>query len=201
MSENNPAAASVPDTRPALFKAITLAGDTIAAVPAEALGSPTPCPEYSVRQLASHLIAVLRRVPVAASGGNPFTVPSFADDVPSTEWIKAWDEAYDAAEAAWSEPDVLGRMCNLGFATLPGVAAAVAYTTEFTVHTWDLAKATGQSPAWDPAVLAPSLGAMRHAVPPEPRGGMVPFGPVVQVTADSSPIDQLVAWYGREPSV
>jgi len=103
------------------------------------------------------------------------------------------------AEAAWSEPGILGKTCNLGFVSLPGAAAAVAYTTEITLHTWDLAQATGQDPAWDPAVLAPSIAAMRHAVPAEPRGGMVPFGPVVQVGPDASDVDQLVAWYSRQP--
>lgn len=189
---------SAPDTRPGLFKAIALAGETIAAVGPDSLDAPTPCPDYTVRQMAQHMIAVARRVSVAASGGNPFTVPSLAD-VPDADWTKAWDAARGEAEAAWASPDVLGRMCNLGFTTLPGVAAAVAYTTEISLHTWDLAKATGQSPAWDPEVLAPSVGAMRHAVPSEPRGGMVPFGPVVEVPADAPLIDQLAGWYGRKP--
>lgn len=200
MSEADAAApTSAPDTRPGLFKAIALAGDTIAAITPGELEAPTPCPDYNVRQMVRHMIAVLRRVPVAASGGNPFSLPSSADDVPDSDWQKAWEEASSAATAEWSAPDMLGKTCNLGFTTLPGVAAAVAYTTELTLHTWDLGQATGRTPAWDPAVLAPSIGAMRHAVPPEPRGGMVPFGPVVEVAADAPPIDQLAAWYGRKP--
>lgn len=67
------------------------------------------------------------------------------------------------------------------------------------LHTWDLAKATGQSPAWDDDVLAAPLAAMQRAVPREPRGGQVPFGPVVDVPEDAPAIDRLVGWYGRKP--
>jgi uncharacterized protein (TIGR03086 family) len=187
------------DSRPGFFKAIGLAGETIAAVHPDQYEAPTPCPDYSVWQLARHLIAVLRRATVSARGGNPFTLEAFADDVAESDWPKAWEDAARDAEAAWSEPGILGQMCELGFVALPGAAAAVVYTTETTLHTWDLIKATGQDPAWDPAVLAPAIAAMRHAVPGEPRGGMVPFGPVVDVAPDAPPIDQLVAWYGRQP--
>jgi uncharacterized protein (TIGR03086 family) len=200
MTDTNSEASQVaPDTRSGLFRAISLAGETIVGVTPADLESGTPCPDYNVRQLVRHMIAVLHRLPVAVSGGNPFSLPSLANDVPDTHQIAAWNDAASAAKTAWSAPDALERMCNLGFVTLPGIAAAVTYTTEITLHTWDLARATGQRPTWDPAVLAPSLGAMRHAVPAEPRGGMVPFGPVVTVGADAPPINQLVGWYGRQP--
>jgi uncharacterized protein (TIGR03086 family) len=187
------------DTRPGLFKAIALAGETIADVGTGQYEDSTPCPDYNVRQMARHLIAVLRRVAVCARGGNPFSLPAFADDVSDGDLLKSWQEAALDAEAAWSDPEILGKMCNLGFTTLPGIAAAVAYTTEVTLHTWDLAKGTGQSPDWDVAALGPSISAMRHAVPAEPRGGMVPFGPVVEIAPDSALIDLLAAWYGRQP--
>ncbi len=58
------------------------------------------------------------------------------------------------------------------------------YTNEFVLHAWDLAKATGQSPEWDPEMLAAPLAHMHRAVPAEPRGGQVPFGPVVEVHED-----------------
>jgi hypothetical protein len=38
---------------------------------------------------------------------------------------------------------------------------------------------------------------MRRAVPAEPRGAPVPFGPVVEVGADVGGIEKLAAWYGR----
>ncbi|MFR9721797.1 TIGR03086 family metal-binding protein [Streptomyces sp. MS19] len=186
------------DPRPGFFRAVALAGETIAAVRPDQYGAASPCPDFDAEQLARHLIAVLRRVAVSGGGGHPFTVDSFAD-VPAAEWTEAWQEATAEAEAVWFDPAILGRTCELGFVTLSGAAAIVVYTTEISLHTWDLARATGQEPAWDDAALAPSVAAMRHAVPAEPRGGPVPFGPVVEVPDDAPLIDRLAAWYGRRP--
>jgi uncharacterized protein (TIGR03086 family) len=199
MSETQEAPAhSSADPRPGFFKAVTLAGQVIGDVQPNQYDTATPCPDFSVRQLSRHLISVLRRVTVSGTGGNPFTVDSFAD-VPDEDWLKAWEAAVRDATDAWSDPAILGKTCDLGFVQLPGAAAIVVYTTEITLHTWDVAKATGQDRTWDAAVLAPPLASMRFAVPAETRGGPVPFGPVVEVPADASEIDQLVAWYGRQP--
>jgi uncharacterized protein (TIGR03086 family) len=191
--------ASSADPRLGLFMALALAGEVIAAVGPDQYQAPTPCPDYSVRQLARHLVAVARRITASARGDNPFSLPSFADEVPDGDWAGAWEAAVREAHAAWSDPGILSATRSVGFATVPGAAAAVIYTTEFTIHTWDLAKATGQQPAWNPPVLGPSVAAMRHAVPAEPRGGAVPFGPVIEVPPGAPAIDQLVAWYGRQP--
>ncbi|MET8682359.1 TIGR03086 family metal-binding protein [Streptomyces sp. NPDC004647] len=194
-------AAPVPggDPRPGFMRAVALAGRTLAGVRPDGFDEPTPCTEFTVRQLSNHLVSVLRRVAVVGRGEDPFSVPPVADDVADGDWSTAWEAAARDVEAVWSEPAVLNRPLRLPFATLPGGIALVVYTTEVTVHTWDLATATGQRPAWDPAVLAVSLGAMRRAVPAEPRGGQVPFAAVVNVPADAPDIEQLVAWYGRQP--
>jgi hypothetical protein len=36
-------------------------------------------------------------------------------------------------------------------------------------------------------------------LPPEPRGGDVPFAPVVQPPPGAGPYAQLAAWLGRQP--
>jgi uncharacterized protein (TIGR03086 family) len=73
------------------------------------------------------------------------------------------------------------------------------YTGELTTHTWDVAAATGQQPAWNPAVLAVALAATRRMLPPEGRGEHIPFGPVVPVPDDAPLVEQVVAWQGRDP--
>ncbi|MES3014490.1 MAG: PAS domain S-box protein, partial [Pseudomonadota bacterium] len=47
-----------------------------------------------------------------------------------------------------------GRTMRLPWATCSGAAMLVSYLNEVTVHTWDLAMATGQRPAWDPEVVS-----------------------------------------------
>jgi hypothetical protein len=82
------------------------------------------------------------------------------------------------------------------------------------VHTWDRARATGQSPEWNDEVLATSLGAIHAQLPMADRTPMWeatkamlppevpwedPFANAVEVADDAPMIDRLVAWNGRTP--
>jgi uncharacterized protein (TIGR03086 family) len=200
MADNANSPANPPaDPRGGLFKAVELTGRTLAALRPEQYDTVTPCPDYAVRDMANHVVSVLRRVAVMGAGGSFMSVPHFAEDVADGDWAKAWAEATKEFDAVWSDPGVLGRQIGLPWGPVPGVVASVIYTNEFVLHAWDLAKATGQSPEWDPEMLAAPLANMRRAVPAEPRGGQVPFGPVVEVHEDAPDIDKLVGWYGRRP--
>ncbi|MFD8145356.1 TIGR03086 family metal-binding protein [Streptomyces sp. NPDC059708] len=201
-SENTPQSTVTPDTaddpRKGLLKAIALAGRTVAAVRPEQLDGATPCTEFTVRRLAAHLVAVLRRIALAGRGGDVTSLPTVAEDLADTAWQEAWDAAVREVEAAWADPEILGRTLKLPFGSLPGAAAAAVWTSEFTVHTWDVATATGQRPDWDPELVAVAYATMRRALPAGPRDG-APFGAAVDVDAEAPAIDRLVAWCGRKP--
>ncbi|WP_329136827.1 TIGR03086 family metal-binding protein [Streptomyces sp. NBC_01476] len=198
MSENpNESAAGSPVT--GLFSAVDLAVSTLAAVAPDQYDNATPCPDYSVRDLCNHVVSVVRRVGVLGAGGEFFSVPHFAEDTADGEWSAAAQIAAKDLKAAWSDPGVLGRQVALPWGPVPGAAAAVIYTNELVLHTWDIAKGTSQRPEFDPAMLAAPLANMKRAVPAENRGGPVPFGPVVEVPDDAPAIDRLVGWYGRRP--
>ncbi|MFD7574044.1 TIGR03086 family metal-binding protein [Streptomyces sp. NPDC059810] len=201
-TENTPRSTTTPDAtgdpRQHLLKAVELAGRTVAAVRPEQLDEPTPCTEFTVRRLAGHLVAVLRRIALAGRGGDVTTLPTVADDLADTAWQEAWDAAVREVEEAWADPAILGRTLTLPFGSLPGAAATAVWTSEFTVHTWDVATATGQLPEWDPELVAVSYAAMRRGLPAGPRDG-APFGAAVDVAEDAPAIDRLVAWCGRTP--
>ncbi|MEV0990137.1 TIGR03086 family metal-binding protein [Streptomyces sp. NPDC049949] len=187
------------DPRLDLAAAVELAGRTLAAVRPEQYDAPTPCEEFDVRRLSSHLVAVVRRISVIGRGEDPFSVPSFADELADGAWAAAWEPGAREVAEVWSDPGILGRRLRLPIGELPGAAAAAVYTHELTVHTWDLARATGQHPAWDPALIERVIGVVRRALPAETRGGRIPFAEVVTVDPDAPAIDRLVAWAGRRP--
>ena len=201
-TENNSRSTMTPDTtddpRQGLLKAVALAGRTVAAVRPEQWDGPTPCPEFTVRRLAGHLVAVLRRIALAGRGGDVLSLPTVSDDLPDTAWQEAWDAAVRDVEAAWADPEILGTTLTLPFGSVRGAAAAAVWTSEFTVHTWDMATATGQRPDWDPELVAISYAAMKRGLPTGPRDG-APFAAAVDVDADAPGIDRLVAWCGRRP--
>ncbi len=168
-----------------------------------------------MRTLAGHLLAVAQRVRNVGRGESPFSVPEVIVGVADDGWVEAWDETGEEVTEAWADDATLERMVELPWATLPGSATLIMWSNELSVHTWDLATATGQSPDWDPAVLELSLAAMQIGLPAEGREesfeearkhmpeGMEdftpPFAAAVDVPEDAPLIDRLVAWNGRDP--
>ncbi len=60
-------------------------------------------------------------------------------------------------------------------------------------------KATGQPTELDPELASWVLAVARRILPAEPRGGEVPFGPVIPAPPDAGGCAQLAAWLGRQP--
>jgi uncharacterized protein (TIGR03086 family) len=187
------------DPRPGFFAAARIACDTVAGVSPSQLPDPTPCTEYDVRALLGHLVAVFQRVASVASGAPAIGHAPLVTDVPDDGWGAAARVALHDVEAAWSDPAVLDREMVLPFGTLPGAAALASYTGEISTHTWDLAVATGQAPAWDDEVVTGALAAVRSKLSTAERPPGVPFADAVPVPDDAPAIDRLVAWQGRDP--
>ena len=201
------------DSRTVFARAVALASAVIDAVEPEQLALPTPT-EMDVRQLLEHLVMVLRRVACAGRGEEPWSWPIDAPDADG-RWSEAWREAAHDVQAAWTNDAVLTRPTTLPWGTFPGHDALDIYTNEVTVHTWDLARATGQQPEWDPAVIAVADAAIHSQLPLADRAPIWdavkaslppgvewedPFANAVDVPEDASAIHRLVAWNGRQPS-
>ncbi|WP_042804638.1 maleylpyruvate isomerase N-terminal domain-containing protein [Streptomyces sp. C] len=92
-SSSSSSSSSSFDPRADLAAAVELAGRTLAAVRPGQYDAPTPCEEFDVRRLSSHLVAVVRRISVIGRGKDPFSVPSFADEVADGGWAAAWEPA------------------------------------------------------------------------------------------------------------
>lgn len=209
--------ASQTDPRPAFASAAALAGATIAAVRPDQLAGPTPCGTFDVHRLMAHLLGVLDRVAVVGHGvENPFGRPEGYEPTDG-DWTATWASFASAAHAAWHDDAALVRPTMLPWAAESGALALRTYVAELTVHTWDLAVATGQQLVWDDEVVTVSLDAMRQILPAEGRSEMFdairstmpedmrgapdPYAPAVPVPADAPLIDQLVAHVGRQPAL
>jgi uncharacterized protein (TIGR03086 family) len=198
------------DPRPILDRAITTGGGVIGGVRPQQLTNPTPCTDMNVRTLLAHLIGVLERIAALGNGKDPFAVTEtpVADD----RWDDAWTESAKRATDAWRDDAVLERPMALPWIEGNGAEVLASYFSELTVHTWDLATATGQQPDWDETVVAAALDA-RQILPAENRRALyeeistamgldevsIPFAEAVPIPDDAPAIDRLVAWNGRDP--
>ena len=72
-----------------------------------------------------------------------------ADD----DWADAWATSGAHAVEAWRDDAVLDRPMALPWIQGSGAEVLTSYFSELTVHTWDLATATGQQPHWDDTVV------------------------------------------------
>ena len=202
---------SADDPRAIFGRAVGLASQVIATVRPDQLDAPTPCSEMDVRQLLAHLVHVLDRVAALGRGEDPFGLPPLA----ATVVLEQWTAAAHRVQAAWTDDAVLERPMTLPWIQAPGEVVLLGYVSEVTVHTWDLATATGQAPDWDPQVLETASAAIRGALPaedrqaafdavvqqmpPELRTFTPPFAEAVAVPASAPLIERLVAWTGRRP--
>ncbi len=204
------------DPRATFGAAVATGTAVVAGVRPDQLDDPTPCEDMAVRDLLGHLVEVLERVAALGAGEDPFGVS--APDVPDAPdhadggWLAAWQAAAHRVQAAWSDDAVLDRTMSLPWQQGPGRDVLAGYVSELTVHTWDLATATGQRPDWDERVVEVALaGSMllpaegRLALFEEVSRAMgldevaVPYAEAVTVADDAPAIDRLVAWTGRDP--
>ncbi|WP_374984947.1 TIGR03086 family metal-binding protein [Streptomyces fradiae] len=126
-------------------EALDLFSSHVHAVRDEQWDAPTPCAEWSVRDLVNHLTGEQLWVPDLVREGR--TVAEVGDaydgDVLGDDPVAAWDRAAEGARRAFAEEGALDRTVALS----SGDTAATAYCSQMVmdavVHSWDLARAIG----------------------------------------------------------
>jgi uncharacterized protein (TIGR03086 family) len=189
------------DPRPLHRRAIAQTEAAVVAVTPEQLTLPTPCPEYDVRALLSHITGGLTRAALVGEGDpGALARPAMASGVPDDAWPTAYRAAADRAIAAWADDTKLDTLFEVPWGKVPGRFVIAGYIQEILAHGWDLAKATGQPTDGDPELALFALAGAKRILPPDIRGtDDIPFGPVVDVPPDATPYTQLAAWLGRHP--
>lgn len=166
----------------ALQRALTQAADLLDAVTAEDLGKPTPCEEWTVRQLANHLIAAPRVFVTMLQGSPP-----------------GWDGREDYDERLGEELRTRGNaLVNLWRAVAGETAADPDWqATEVATHTWDLATALGRSTdGLDQSVAQRAVVTMDRVLGPVRKGRA--FRDARQAPAGSDAYTHLAAYAGRQ---
>jgi uncharacterized protein (TIGR03086 family) len=203
------------DPRFVFAGAVATAGPVIAAVTPEQMALPTPCPDFDVRTLLGHLLVVLDRVALLGEGSDPMALPTAHTGIADETWHGEWMARAHRVQTAWTDPARLTAEMVLPWVTAPGAAMLAMYTSELTVHTWDLARATGQPVAWRDDVVQVALSAalqglqggdreagfeaMRLHLPAELSVNFPPFKNPIDVADQAPAIDRLIGWYGRKP--
>lgn len=187
------------DPRFELKRAFDQAALVVKGVTPEQLGQPTPCSEFEVSALLNHLLGVAKRIAGIGRGEAQADELPTLNGVSADAWGAAFDQAMDEALEAWRDDTLLTRDLVLPFGTFPGPLVAQIYVLELVVHSWDLAAATGQRSILDDDLADSALPTAGAMLPPAPRGGEMPFGPVIAVADDRPVYDRLAGYLGRQP--
>lgn len=178
------------------FAAVTQAvGELLEATPDDAATKPTPCPEFTVKELSEHIILVMRRVAAIGRGEHWSSIESEPQD---SGWAGTYREAAHQVMEAWTDAAKLEGMYEVPWGEIPGGPLMYTYTAELAVHGWDLANATGADFSIDDNVLAGPLVAVKF-IPAEGRDTPeMPFSAVVDPGPDAPVLDQIAGWMGRD---
>ena len=168
-----------------LSRALDQTGDVLAAIHEDKLSDPTPCGDWDVSRLIGHVLATPAKFIEMASGGQP---DWSAEPEPATgEWVSTFRSAADDLIHFWHQKGEKAESGQIDW-----------QTAEFAVHTWDLARATGQATdRLDPEVAERGLAFMSQGLTPENRSPA--FGDEVQAPPDAPVYDRLAAFAGRQP--
>ncbi|MFH9611195.1 TIGR03086 family metal-binding protein [Streptomyces sp. NPDC017448] len=200
-----PGAAALPDLEPAARRVVGL----LDAVDDRLLDGPTPCPDYTVRELLGHLAGLATAFRDAARkdlGASTAVSPDAAPPVLDDGWREVLPRRLEEVAAAWRSPEAWTGMTRAGGVELPGEVAGVVALNELLVHGWDLARSTRRPYAAGEAELhacealftPPERGPEDTAGPDGSEGDGV-FGPPVAVEDDAPLLDRVIALSGRRP--
>ena len=166
------------------------------------LSGPTPCGDWTVATLLVHIMGFCwaftqgaRKVVGAAGTDGPPPVPDAAD-LPA-HWRSRLPGLVEDLAIAWRDPAAWAGTSQVGGATMPAAQIGGFAMNELVMHSWDLARSTGQEFAADPRILEPLIELLSQT-PAEGSPGM--FGPRVEIEDEATLLDQAVALAGRNPA-
>lgn len=156
--------------------------------------NPAPCEGWVARDVVRHLV---EWVPPFLADGSDVLVPAGpdVDDNPAG----AWENLRTTIQAVLDRPDVSSRRFNHDRAGSHPLDQAIDMFIlgDVLVHTWDLARATGQDETLDPE----AVHIMRLGVEPM-TDALVQSGQYkapVDVPDDADETTRLIALTGRQP--
>lgn len=177
--------------------ALAVTDRVVAAVRPEHLDGPTPCGDWTVRELLEHMAAHNHGFAAGARGfpvgGEVWDGLTIDDDDVCAAYAASAAAVTSAFEAA-GLPDLIEVY---GYGALPAPVAMRMHIVDFVVHGWDVARSIGVDPGIDEDLAASTLTIMRGFPGTRPNKA---FGIIVDVPPSAPTVDRLMGFVGRDPA-
>ncbi|TXS43853.1 TIGR03086 family protein [Streptomyces sp. uw30] len=186
-----------------LTQSIGLVVKAVDEAPPAKYQDPTPCSDYTVKDLVNHIAMMLlltRDAGTRAASDSALLTANpvpFLAGRPKSDWAVLVADKAEPAVRAWSEPTAWDGDASLGGRPMAASALGEILIAEFAMHAWDIAVATAQS-IHVPKSLAVAAFETYTREAPRMRGLGLLADEVLPHT-DASPFDCALGLSGRDP--
>lgn len=183
------------DVRPLILSAIPAFTNAVSNVPLDAWRNPTPCDNWTVRDVVNHMASEHLWAPRLLKGETLEQVGSaYEGDVLGADPYDAWRTAARASAEAWAYADPTAKV-HLSSGPTTVAAYGEEMLLDLAVHRWDIQRGAGIGEGLDGAVVTHLLE--YYGDGPDAFNGWG-FKPAVPTDSEYAH-DQLVARTGRDP--
>jgi uncharacterized protein (TIGR03086 family) len=167
--------------------------EKVAAVPPDRWSSPSPCDEWDARGVVRHVVEA-HGMFEGMVGRQPRPGPSVDEDP-----LGAWTAARDQLQEELEDPAQAGEEFDgfFGRSTFAGTVERILIG-DVMVHTWDLARATGQDEALPADEVDRALAGFSQMGDAVRSAGV--FGDEVPAPPGADPQTRLLCFTGRDPA-
>jgi uncharacterized protein (TIGR03086 family) len=163
--------------------------DLVGSLDDDQLDLPTPCADFTVRNILEHMVGGATMFAAAFRGDrSPDSTPQ---DV-----VAAFPAAMEQLRVAVRSPGALDRSIEAPFGAVSGDTFARFVALDGLVHGWDISTATARRYA-PPADLVAEVDAFAHQAISNDMRNVNVFADEVDAPYDASPLLRLIAFTGR----
>ena len=163
----------------------------VTGVPPGAWTNASPCSDWTARDVVAHLVEVTRGMVTRLNGGDP-SPPDTDEDL-----VAAWKVESEAVRTGLASDRSQTLVKGVGGQVPWEELIGTVLCADTLLHTWDLARATGQDERLDPegvtaahAFLTPNDAMLR---------GPGAFADKIEPPADADAQTKLLCFVGRQP--
>jgi len=172
---------------------------TVAGVDRASWDNPSPCSEWTARDVVGHIID-MHAVMVRPAGRELSPAPALADDP-----LGAFRAARADVEAVLADADLAASECDTPMGRM-SIAQHIGdvMSADLVLHRWDLARAVGADDTIDPDEVTRMWPEIEQTpeemrIPDHFGPGIVVFGPEFPVPGDAPLQERLLGKIGRDP--
>jgi uncharacterized protein (TIGR03086 family) len=174
-----------------LDRSLAAVGELIDKIGPDQWSAGTPCNDWAVRDVVTHLVGMNRVFTAMLTDSTPHQRESISDDdLPS-----AYLSSSEGLLGVFAQPGVLARTYESPMGRATGLERLSIRLYDLLAHGWDLARATDQAADFPHDAIEHALAFARQQM--DGTGAPGRFAPAQAVAADASLIDRLAAHLGR----